>query len=349
MRVIEDVEGFGAKLQPAIPIQPSRVEGMKKFGWMIVCLLVLLPLGSRAVWGQTVSKPQLVVLDTDIGDDIDDAFALALLLKSPDVKLLGITTEYGDTELRARLVDRYLAAVGRTDIPVAAGVVSKATNVFTQRAYAVREPDRKHLDGVRFLLREARKYPGQVTLIAIGPLDNVGAAIARDPAGFRKFKRVVMMGGSVYRGYGPEGTRPQVEWNAGRDPAGLQALLRSGVPVFMMPLDSTQIALPEKDQDRIFSYGSPVTDQVTLLFHQWKARNEWHGSSPTLYDPVAASYALEPGLCPMQALRLIVDEKGMTRPVAGAPNVNVCVKSDEAGFLAFLLGRIAPDGVQAGR
>lgn len=311
--------------------------------FLLLCALALFAGDLRVACGQVATKPQLAILDTDIGDDIDDAFALALLLKSPDVKLLGITTEYGDTELRARLVDRYLKAAGRTDIPVATGVVSKATNIFTQRAYAEREPDRKHPDAVRFLLDEARKYPGQVTLIAIGPLGNVGAAIERDPAGFRKLKRVVMMGGSVYRGYGKPGTPPQVEWNAGRDPAGLKALLASGVPVFMLPLDSTQISLPEADQDRIYSYGSPVTDQVTLLYHQWKVLNDWHGVNPTLYDPVAASYAIRPDLCPMRALRLEVDDKGMTAPVAGAPNANVCVKSDEAGFLRFLLGRIAPD------
>ena len=62
------------------------------------------------------SSPQLVILDTDIGDDIDDAFALALVLRSPELRLLGVETAFGDTELRARLVDRYLAAVGRTDI-----------------------------------------------------------------------------------------------------------------------------------------------------------------------------------------------------------------------------------------
>ena len=67
-------------------------------------------------------EPQLVIIDTDIGDDIDDAFALALALRSPELKILGVTTAFGNTELRARLVDRYLAAVGRSDIPVEAGV-----------------------------------------------------------------------------------------------------------------------------------------------------------------------------------------------------------------------------------
>src|SRR4051812_37290600 len=64
------------------------------------------------------SIPQLVIIDTDIGDDIDDAFALALALKSPELKVLGVTTTFGNTEMRARLVERYLKAVGRSDVPV---------------------------------------------------------------------------------------------------------------------------------------------------------------------------------------------------------------------------------------
>jgi len=72
-------------------------------------------------------EPQPVIIDTDIGDDIDDAFALALALRSPELRILGVTTTFGDTELRARLLDRYLAAVGRSDIPVAAGPATKTT------------------------------------------------------------------------------------------------------------------------------------------------------------------------------------------------------------------------------
>jgi purine nucleosidase len=288
------------------------------------------------------TKPELVLLDTDIGDDIDDAFALSMLLKSPEVKLLGITTAYGDTELRARLLDRFLAAVDRKDIPVAAGVPNKPANVFTQAAYAHRQPDHKHADGIVFLLSQIRLYPGQVTLVSIGPLTNVHAAIDHDPDTFRKLKRVVIMGGSVHRGYGPAGTPPQVEWNTGRDPAGMRKLLASGVQVFVLPLDSTQISLPQDDQDRLFSYGSPLTDQLTLLYHQWRALNDWHGTSPTLYDPVAAAYAFKPELCPMQPMHLNVDDKGMTVPAEGAPNAQVCLKSDEKGFLDLLVSRIAP-------
>jgi purine nucleosidase len=288
-------------------------------------------------------QPQLVIIDTDIGDDIDDAFAVALALRSPELKILGITTAFGDTELRARLLDRYLAAVGRSDIPVAAGVPTPHSNVFTQAAYAEREPDRKHADGVAFLLEQIRRHPGEITLIAIGPEGNIGAAIARDAATFRKLKRVVLMGGSIDRGYdGANGERrpPDAEWNIARDPAGFKALLGSGVPIFMMPLDSTQIHFENPDRDKMFAFGSPLTDQLALLYHQWVANTENHSPTPTLFDPVTVAYIVRPELCPVTPMRVEVDDKGFTRRVEGEPNAQVCLKSDEKGFLELLEKKI---------
>ncbi|UWZ86257.1 nucleoside hydrolase [Occallatibacter riparius] len=306
----------------------------------VVCALLCSLAGVRPSASQTASSAgsqQLAILDTDIGDDIDDAFALALVLHSPEIKLLGIETAFGDTELRARLVDRYLKAVGRTDIPVLAGKATPHNNVFTQAAYAEREPAHKHKDGVQFLLDQVKAHPGQVTLIAIGPLVNVGEAIRRDPATFKKLKRVVMMGGSVYRGYG-NGRPPEPEWNIKLDPEGAKLLFGAGVPITMMPLDSTQIPLDQAERDRLFSFGSPLTDQLTLLYHQWATLTKT--ATPTLFDPVAAAYTIRPELCPAKPLRIEVDDKGMTKPIDGQPNANVCVESDAKGFVDFLVGRI---------
>ena len=293
---------------------------------------------------KALAASQLVILDTDIGDDIDDTFALALALRSPELHILGVTTTFGDTELRARLVDRYLAAVGRSDIPVAAGPGTPAKNVFTQAAYAHRAPDKKHPDAVEFLFRQIRAHPGQITLIAIGPLTNVEAAFKRDPATFRKLKRVVIMGGSVYRGYGgtPAAPRPaEPEWNILCDPAGAKALLASGVPVFMMPLDSTQIHLDAAEREALFAHGSPLTDQLTLLYHQWVAHTDNHAADPTLFDPVAVTYTFRPDLCPAKPMRLEVEDNGLTKPVDGSPNAQVCLQSDEKGFLDLLEKRVA--------
>ena len=290
------------------------------------------------------SSPQRVIIDTDIGDDIDDAFALALALKSPELKILGVTTTFGNTEMRARLLDRYLQAVGRNDIPVFAGPPSKTDNVMTQAAYAKQVPEKKHGDGAEFILRAARQHPGQITLIAIGPLFTVQAAIERDPAAFKKLKRVVIMGGSVERGYGMDAQGkpkpPEPEWNILCDPAGAKALLASGVPVFMMPLDSTQIPLDATKRDAIFAYGSPLTDQLTLLYHQWLGGTPNHSLTPTLFDPVAVTYTFRPDLCPAKPMHIDVDNKGLTSKGPGVPNAQVCLQSDQKGFLDLLMKRV---------
>ena len=317
---------------------------------VVVCVLALVCVApawrSQAAAGSEspAAKPQLVIIDTDIGDDIDDAFALGLALSSHELKILGVTTTFGNTELRARLVDRYLDAVGRSDIPVFAGPMTKTDNVMTQAAYARRAPARKFADGAKFIDDQARQYPGQITLIGIGPLFTIQAAIEKDPASFKKLKRVVIMGGSIYRGYGLDAhgkpKPPEPEWNILNDPAGLKALLASGVPVFIMPLDSTQVPLDAKGREAIFAHGSPLTDQLALLYHQWMAGAPSHSPTPTLFDPVAVTYTFRPDLCPVRSMHIDVNEKGLTTPGAGAPNAQVCLSSDEQGFLHLLIGRL---------
>ena len=332
----------------AIRVERNTIIRMKKpafaAAFAALALIVAIP-QFRAQTPAPPSTPQLVILDTDIGDDLDDAFALALILRSPEFHLLGIQTAFGNTELRARLVDRYLTAVGRTDIPVLAGVPD-SSNHFTQAPYARQFPEHKHEAAVPFLLSQIRAHPGQITLIAIGPLFNIQAAIAQDAATFRQLKRVVLMGGSIYRGYdnrksGDAHTPPAPEWNILCDPAGAQALFASGVPLFVMPLDSTQVRLELPALGQVLDHGSPLTDQLTLLYHQWTGAADWR--VPTLFDPVAVTYAFRPDLCPASPLRLQVDDKGFTRPVPGEPNAQVCLQSDEKGFLELLTTRITQD------
>jgi purine nucleosidase len=120
---------------------------------------------------------------------------------------------------------------------------------------------------------------------------------------------------------------------------GLRALLGVGVPVLMMPLDSTQIHLSQAQLAAIFSRGSTLTDQLTLLYHQWSGTGDW--KTPTLFDPVTVAYAVQPELCPVTPMRLAVDDQGFTRLEAGAPNAQVCLQSNEKGFMELLMGRIA--------
>jgi purine nucleosidase len=305
----------------------------------MMCSVILF---SSLAWSQ--SAPQKVIIDTDIGDDVDDAFALALAVSSSELQILGVTTTFGDTETRAKIVDRFLAEVGRAGIPVFAGKPTSTQNPMSQRKYAAGEFSAKasHSDAVGFLLDEIRKYPGEITLIAIGPLMNVGAAIDRDAATFRKLKRVVLMGGSIRRGYGDLGytdpVPPMPEWNILNDVASAQKLFATGVPLYVMPLDSTQLKLDEVKRAFLFSRGTAITDQLAVLYHLWGQE------TPTLFDAMTVVFALRPELCPVQEMHIRVDEKGFTREEPGSPNAQVCLNSNSEDFFRFYLKRIASAG-----
>jgi len=297
-----------------------------------------------------VASAEKVIIDTDIGDDIDDAFAVALALRSPELQIIGITTTFGDTETRAKLLDRFLAEAGRPDIPVAAGAPTAPKTAFTQRRYAEGSKFAKatHRDAVNFLLEQIQHHPGEITLIAIGPLMNIGAAIDKDPVTFRKLKRVVMMGGSIERGYGDLGYDPphgpDAEWNIVNDIPSAQKLFAAGVPLFVMPLDATQLKLDEVKRAYLFRQGTPTTDALTLLYH------EWGQETPTLFDPMTIAFAVKPELCPVLPMRIFVDEKGFTRRDSSraetaqgnrSNNANVCLESNPDAFFRFLIPRLA--------
>lgn len=279
-----------------------------------------------------------VIIDTDVGDDVDDAFAIDLALASPELKILGITSAWGDTPLRARMLDRMLCETGRSDIPVYTGVPTKTDTVFTQAAWARAGIESTHTDGVAFLLEQIKAHPGQITLLALGPLTNIGAAIDRDPATFRKLKRVVLMGGAIDRGYGPPGTRPEPEYNIARDPKAAQKLTRSGVPLFFLPLDSTQLKFDAAKRGQLATISTPMTDTLQVLVAEWMHNSKQ--PAPTLFDAVAAAYTIDAASCSMTPLHITVDDKGMTLASPGAPNASACLKPKEDAFFAMLMPRL---------
>lgn len=302
------------------------------------------------------AKPvaEKIIIDTDIGDDIDDAFALALALNSPEFDILGVSAAFGDTTTRARLLDRFLDEAGRSDIPVAAGKPAAVNlQAFTQRRWAEggRSVRPSHPDAVDFTLDQIRKYPSQVTLVAIGPLPNIGAMIDKDPATFRKLKRVVIMGGSINTLSDPFNIAapipPHVEWNIKNDVASAQKLFASGVPLQVLPLDSTaNLKMHDVARDALFAHESALTNILMVLYEQWGFRRPegsfayMRKAVPTLYDPMTLASLLDPSLCPLTAMHIQVDNDGMTRPAPGAPNAQVCLKSDENAFLHFYVKRL---------
>src|SRR3954465_3065105 len=111
--------------------------------------------------GTAQAQPrEKIIIDADIGDDIDDAFAVGLALSSPEFQVLGFSASFGDTPARAKMLDRMLGELGHSDIPVAMGTpVNVNLNAFTQRRYAEGVAQRPHANAVDFILEQARKYP----------------------------------------------------------------------------------------------------------------------------------------------------------------------------------------------
>src|SRR4030088_2190583 len=141
---------------------------MRSLGRMFA-FCVLLSSSLSAQTGTSVSRAKAttekIIIDTDIGDDIDDAFAVGLALSSPEFEILGISSAWGDTHLRARLLSRFLKDIGRGDIPVAAGIAKHPpgkANLLTQAPYAQGGPaDQNYPNEVDFILEQIKLHPGE--------------------------------------------------------------------------------------------------------------------------------------------------------------------------------------------
>lgn len=282
-----------------------------------------------------------IIIDTDIGDDIDDAYALALALSSPELEILGVTTAWGATDLRAQLASRMLYETGRDDIPVVAGIKT-GDDVFGQYAWAANFHRARVLnkDVVDFFAAQVERYPGQVTLIAIGPLTNVGALIDRNPVAFHKLKQVVIMGGNAtlatYDVYGGTSSNPAPEYNITKDVAAARKLFNSGVPIIMAGLDATtMLKLDEVKRARLFHKSSSLTDSLTVLYHLWG------NTTPTLFDPMAVAMVIDPTLTRLVPMHIEVDDRGVTRNIANKPpNARVCLDPQTERFFDLVIDRL---------
>jgi inosine-uridine nucleoside N-ribohydrolase len=286
-----------------------------------------------------------VILDTDIGTDIDDGWALGYALKSPSFQLLGVTVTDADTPQRARLACKLLHRLGRTDVPVAIGRKTPAIPVdrvdyqFTwaedfQTYKPVATP------AVDFLADTIRRNPGQVTLIAVGPLQNIGDLVRLHPDIIPLVKRVVLMSGSV----GPNASSPipLAEWNVKLAIPEAQAVYAAAWPLTIVPLDSTTyVRLEDPEREALRKAGTPLVIALEALLRLWADRPT---SRMTLHDQLALAEAQHPGRffgrCEPMPLR--VDDQGYTRvaPTNGRP-VAVCLEPKRDEFMKHYLAQLA--------
>jgi purine nucleosidase len=303
-------------------------------GWLIhLWACVALPVAAQSP----------VILDTDIGTDIDDAYALAALVHRPELDLLGVTTVSGDAAARARLAAKLLKVAGGkwARVAVYAGT-STATQYMKQADWAAgyAAPNLHESGGVEFLRRTVDAHPGKVTLIAIGELTNVAALLESEPGIAPRIKAIALMGGSIYRGYAP-GSKPEPEWNIRSNVRAAQRVFRSGVPLLVAPLDSTaDLKLTPEMRVELFARGVPLNDALAALNSVWRHTNTWKAENPTLFDVLAVELAEPRRPYSLRPLRIEVADDGMMQVVAGEPNARVALEVDADAFMKEFVATI---------
>ncbi len=306
---------------------------------LLSCILALGCLSVVAIASKADSMPTVkVILDTDIGDDIDDAYALAALATIPHCQLLGVTTTYGHTEDRARLAAKLLKVMGRMDVPVYAGKHSDHS-VGRQMDWAKDYTGKnvKSETAVEFLKSIIEKHPGEVTIVAIGALTNIGELVTRYPKLVSKIHRIVIMGGSVYSGYGAATTPPQVEWNIKCDPAGARKVFQCGAVITMAGLEATSTMQFDADhQKRLFAIGTPTTDALAAL------TSLWGGGTPTQFDVMAVAHALGYSFCETDSIHVDITDVGMTVKGTGTINAGLLLHPQKEPFLNWYISALTP-------
>jgi inosine-uridine nucleoside N-ribohydrolase len=286
-----------------------------------------------------------VLLDTDIGTDIDDAWAMGYALESPTFDLLGVTVTDADTPKRARLACKLLYRLGRTDVPVAVGRQTPAVppdRVDYQFTWAEDFEKYKPVStpAVEFLADIIRKNPGQVTLIAVGPLQNVGDLVRLHPDVVPLVKRVVLMSGSV--GANAFSPTPVAEWNVKLAIPEAQAVYAAAWPLTIVPLDSTTyMRLEDQERETLRKGGTPLVVALEALLRLW---SNLPTSRMTLHDQLALAEAQQPGrfFGRCEAMPLRVDAEGYTRvDRAGGRPVTVCLEPKRNEFMSHFLGQLA--------
>ena len=267
-----------------------------------------------------------VILDTDICDDIDDTWALGVLLQSPELDCKLITTAVGNTEAKAKVVAKFLDRVGRTDIPVGIGIKQRDGS-HRQMAWVkdydlASYPGKIHRDGVQALIDTIMNSPTRITLIAIGPLPNIAEALKREPRIAEKAD-FVGMHGSVFIGYGGRNT-PDAEYNVKQDVEAAKRAFTAAWPMTITPLDTCGLVdLDGEKYQKLLKRNNAITSNLLQNYRLWYkdglrdrkeldeaslnrlANNKLNHSSTTLFDTVAVYLAVN---------RDLVGDEGSAHP-----------------------------------
>ena len=263
-----------------------------------------------------------ILIDTDPG--IDDSLAILLALASPEISLEGLSVVHGNCSLAQATVNALsvLELARASHIPVAMGcelplvqpsLLAPETHGNTGLGYAKlpspqSKPTRQH--GCDFLVEKIMSNPGEIALVAIGPLTNVALAIRKEPRVVAALKEIIIMGGAIRH----EGnTTALAEFNTYVDPHAAHIVYHAGIPTTLVPLDVTyQCVLTLADVERLQKIDSPIPSFVrdaTKFYMEF--HDEYQGvQGCVINDPLALALTFEPELCDYRDLPVDVDISG---------------------------------------
>ncbi|KQZ23236.1 MULTISPECIES: nucleoside hydrolase [unclassified Microbacterium] len=289
-----------------------------------------------------MSAAHRVILDTDIGTDVDDLMALALILGSPSIDLIGVTTVYGDTTLRGRMTKR-IAEIAGVDLPVHAGETATLSGREVwwagHEAKLYNDLDRHRLDGtdaVGQLIDAVCAVPKTVDVMAIGPLTNIAAAIERDSRFVSSVRHLWVMGGSF--------SDDEPEHNFRSDAAAASIVFDSGIPMTIAGLEVTRLIEIGRDALARMSASGPLGRTIEAEITQWWEfwGTEWN----VPHDPVTVLTMTHPELFEfspegrVEILRGDGDE-GISRFHAGEGHTRIVTALDAAAVADAVVSGIA--------
>jgi inosine-uridine nucleoside N-ribohydrolase len=304
-----------------------------------------------------------ILLDTDPG--IDDALALFLALASPEVQLEAVTTVHGNVpvELTTRNALSLLEVARRTDIPVARGSALPLVRPPVDAKYVhgpiglgtmtLPEPQVSVVkqSAVDLIIEHVLATPGELTLVAIGPLTNLALALRREPAIASQVREVVIMGGALRV---PGNITPAAEFNIYADPHAAQVVFKAGWPIRLVSLDVTNITVISRETTRqIASNGGPIARCVEqMLEYYFEVFAPKFGNNVLrLHDPLCLAAAFRPDFIQWEPTFVDVELNGTLtfgetvayfgRPGTPAANVQASVGVDAERFVAWFLERLA--------
>jgi inosine-uridine nucleoside N-ribohydrolase len=297
------------------------------------------------------ATPTPVIFDTDIGDDIDDTWALGLLLRSPELDVKLVVGDNGKPDYRAKLLAKLLEAASRTDVPVGLGLDVNAEQGGRQsewvKDYDLKKyPGKIHQDGVQAIIDTIMKSRRPVTVIAVGPVQNIAEALKREPR-IAQRARFVGMHGSVRVGYGND---PKIcaEYNVKVAPKACQQVFTAPWDITITPLDTCdKIVLTGDKYQQVYRSTDPIASAIIANYRIWAAAPDMKSSanvpvrSSTLFDTVAIYLAFSQEFCRMEKLGIRVNDEGFTLEDPAAKQMNVAISwKNLAGFEDWLVQRV---------